>query len=117
MKTSDKVQLLLRGIKLSEIKELEEQEKKENEEIENKKEEKERSVLEKQEKKFKDDEKSENKEDEKDSDIKELKKNFTELKELITSWQEKNISDVNTEDEEEKTTADKVEDIANRLFN
>lgn len=115
MKASDKVQLLLRGVKLSEIKELEEQEKKENEEIENKKEEKERSVLKKQEEKFKDDEKSENKEDEKENELQELKKNFTELKDLITSWQEKNISDVNTEDEE-KTTVDKVEDIANRLF-
>lgn len=115
MKASDKVQLLLRGVKLSEIKELEEQEKKENEEIENKKEEKEREVLRNQEEKFKDDEKSENKEDKKENEIEELKKNFTELKDLIESWQEKNISDVNTEDGEKDTTT-KVEDIANRLF-
>ena len=112
MKASDKIQLLLKGVKLSEIKELEEQEKKENEE--NK--EKEREVLKKNEEKYKkDDEKNENKEDKKDSEIEDLKKNFTELKELIEKWQEKNISDVNTEDEE-KTTVDKVEDIANRLF-
>lgn len=109
MKATDKINLLLKGISLKDIQTLEAEEKKELEAEEKKKDE------EKKPEEKKDEEK---KPEEKPDQVAELLKKIDTMSETLKAIQSENASNVDTEDEEEaeKTSIEKADEVMNRLF-
>jgi hypothetical protein len=108
MKATDKINLLLKGISMKDIQKLEADEKKELEAEEKKKDEEKKP----------EEKKPEEKPEEKPDQISELLKKIDTMSETLKALQSENASNVDTEGEEEaeKTSMQKAEEVMNNLF-